>query len=294
MAVENLDIKPEQVNLEDWDQSGEGWNAITYYHKTDGSLLLKLNSESSPAEAALTEFKLAKAAYNLGVRSPKPVRFVSDGKRFGFISERLSGKKSFARILSEQPEMLEPLAKDMAEAARVLHSLPCDTDAFESIADRVRKEFNSCKWIRGRMRAILNSYGDGLRPMTTCLHGDMHPGNYLRTDKGDFWIDMGRFGYGDPDLDYASQYILAHLAPESMTKYIIHIDHATYGRFVELYGRYYYGEEFDSAQTQERLRRAVCFLMGHGMTKSPAASLVFRNYILGNGKITSSLLRIIR
>ena len=46
---------PLVVNLEDWEQSGEGWNAVTYYHKTDENLLLKLNSESMPFEQTLTE-----------------------------------------------------------------------------------------------------------------------------------------------------------------------------------------------------------------------------------------------
>lgn len=291
--MDNSEIRPVMVNLEDWEQSGEGWNALTYNHKTDADILLKLNRESIPCRDAEIEFGFSKAVHDLGVRCPATLQLVTDGKRYGIITERLPGKKSFTRILSECPEMLEPLAKDMAEAARVLHSIPCDTEKFESVPERIRREVNFQSWIKGRKKALLNRYADAMRPVTTCLHGDMHPGNYLRTEKGDYWIDMGRFGYGDPDTDYASQYILANLAPEPMIKNILHLDRATYSRFVDIYGQYYYGPDFRSAETQERLRRAVCLVLGHAMCKSPKACRIFGLYVTGHEKITFFVIRFI-
>lgn len=284
---------PLVVDLEDWEQSGEGWNAVTYYHKTDENLLLKLNSESMPFEQTLTEYNLTKAVYELGVKSPAIIGLVTDGKRYGIITERLTGKKSFTRILSENPDMIGPLAKSMAGSARILHSLQCDTALFDSIPERIRNEVNSCIWIDGKMKARLNSYADSMRPVTTCLHGDMHPGNILRTSKGDYWIDMGRFGYGDPDMDYASQYMLANLAPESMVKWILHIDRATYSRFVDMYGQYYYGDEFRTKETQERLNRAICLTLGHAMAKSPAAARIYGPYVKGHGWFTTAIVRLI-
>ncbi|MDO5442920.1 MAG: phosphotransferase, partial [Bacteroidia bacterium] len=290
--MKNEDRTPEIIDLQDWEQSGEGSWGVTYFHKSDDTLLLKLNSEDMPQEENLKEFNFTNAVHLLGVKCPAALRLVSDGHRFGYISERLAGKKSFARIISEDPAMIEPLAKDFAAAARYLHSIPCDTGVFESITERFRTQINSCRWIKKRTKALLNSYADGLRPITTCLHGDMHPGNYLRADKGDYWIDLGRFGYGDPDLDYASQYVLANLAPEYMTKWLLHIDHATYGRFLELYGQYHYGEDFHSAETQERLRRVICFYLGHAMTKSPAAGMIYGFYVRGREKTTRILVGI--
>lgn len=281
------------VDLKDWEKSGEGWNAVTYNHKADGSLLLKLNSEATPYEESVREYRFSRSVHDLGVSCPEVFSMASDGTRFGYIAERLSGKKSFARILSDSPEMLEPLARDMAEAARALHSLQCDTAVFESVPERIRKEFNSCGWIKEEMKELLNSYADGMRPVTTCLHGDMHPGNYVRTDKGDCWIDFGRFGYGDPDMDYASQFILANLSPAPMVKWILHIDRKTYIRFLELFGRYYYGEDFHSSETQERLGRAICLTLGHGMAKYPAAAKVFGPYVDGHEWVSLMLMKLI-
>ena len=287
------ELKPGQVDMQEWEQSGQGWNALSYYHKSDEGLLLKLNNEDFPYEETVREYQFSKAVYGLEVKCPATFKFVTDGKHFGYVSERLVGKKSFARILSENPGMIEPLARDMAEAAKVLHSRQCDTTFFESVPERLRKEINSRKWIKGKMKALLNSYADGMRPVTTCLHGDMHPGNILRAANGDFWIDLGRFGYGDPDMDYANQYMLANLAPFTMPKWILHIDRATYSRFVELYGRYYYGEDFYSAETQERLRRAVCLAIGHGMAQSPAGNFIYGFYVRGHEKITRAILWLI-
>ncbi len=285
--------KPELIDLKDWEQSGEGWNALSYFHKTDGGLVLKMNSDSLSYEDTLTEFKLSKAVHDLGVKCPAALNLVTDGKRFGFISERLVGKKSFARTLSEHPEMIDSLAKDMADEAKKLHSIQCDSALFESVPERLRAEINSCRWIKDNLKKTLDSYADGMRPVTTCLHGDMHPGNILRTDKGDYWIDFGRFGHGDPDMDYASQFILANLTPAYMTEWILHIDHTIYSRFVELYGQYYYGDSFYAPETQERLRRAICLALGHGMTKSPAASRIFGHYVRGHAKLTKFLVRVV-
>lgn len=279
--------------MEEWVQSGEGSYGLTYYHRTDPGLFLKLNSESMTYEQTLNEYNLAKAVHEIGIRCPAAMDFATDGSRYGYITERLMGKISFARLLSDNPDMLDSLARDMAEEARMLHSLPCNTEVFESVAGRLLDEANSCKWVNRRLKKLLNAYADGLRPMTSCLHGDMHPGNILRTDKGDFWIDLGRFGYGDPDLDYASQFVLANLAPEYMSEWIIHLDHRTYSRFVELYGQYYYGDDFRTPETQERLRRAICVYLGHALAKSPAAALIFGPYIRGHEKLTFFLIRLI-
>lgn len=291
--METGEIKLQTVDLSDWVQSGEGWYAITYFHRTDRRLHLKLNVESMSYEDALAEFKRTRAAYELGVECPVTLQLVTDGSRYGIITERLEGKKSFARILSEHPEMMDSLARELAEAAHRLHSMPCDNAVCDSVPERMRTQINSCKWIKGKVRAALNSYADGMRPVGTCLHGDMHPGNYLRSDAGDLWIDLGRFGYGDPDLDYASQYILAYLTPKAMTKWVLHVDQAGYRRFVELFGLYYYGEDYHSPETQERLRRAVSLMLGTVMTKTPAAVLIFGSYVLGKVKVTQSIIRVL-
>lgn len=291
--MDSNEMKPVMVDLGDWVQAGQGWNALTYYHKSDDSLLLKLNSQEMPFEETVMEYRLSCAVHRLGVRCPETFSLATDGSRYGILTERFVGKKSFARILYEQPEMLDQLARDMAAEAHALHSLPCDTAMFESLPERFRQEVNSCAWIKGRLKSILNDCADRMRPVSTCLHGDMHPGNILRTAKGDFWIDMGRFGYGDPDMDYASQYLLAHLAPASMVKWILHIDQPTYIRFVESFGRYYYGPEFDTPETQARLKRAVYLLLGSTIAKERVARLVFGSYIRGHEKPTLFLLKLI-
>lgn len=287
------DNKPELIDLNDWKQSGEGWNAVTYYHRTDSSILLKLNSESVPCEDTLREYEVTKALQDSGIKCPVVSKFVTDGERFGYISERYVGKKSFARILSEQPEMLDSLARDMAAAAREFHSVKCDTEVFDSLPERYRDKINSCRWMGKKVKRFLNSCADDMRPMTTCLHGDMHPGNYLRSDKGEFWIDMGRFGYGDPDMDYAVQFVLAELTPEPFLKQILHLDRATYRRFVESFGRCYYGDEYHSAEVQKRLKRAVCLLLGFEMTKSPLSGMVFGLYVKGHERVASFIIRLV-
>lgn len=69
------------------------------------------------------EFQRSLSLYEMGVSCPKVIELVTDGERYGIIVEKVDGKKSFARIISEDPEQLEPLAKEFAREARQLHQL---------------------------------------------------------------------------------------------------------------------------------------------------------------------------
>ena len=70
------ELKPEQVDMQEWEQSGQGWNALSYYHKSDEGLLLKLNNEDFPYEETVREYQFSKAVYGLGVKCPAVRRHI--------------------------------------------------------------------------------------------------------------------------------------------------------------------------------------------------------------------------
>ena len=91
-----------RINLDEYIQSGEGGTAITYTHKTKNTLA-KLYKPGFEADRAAAEFFTARTVYELGIPTPEPYRLVTDGERFGAEYELIRNKRSFARILSEEP-----------------------------------------------------------------------------------------------------------------------------------------------------------------------------------------------
>jgi len=106
-----------KINLEEWESFGDGGYGESFYHKTDDSVILKLNKTSVSAAKAQEEFRRSKAVYDMGIPSAEPYEFVTDGERYGMIVQRIQGKESFGRILADHPERLEELAGITAESA---------------------------------------------------------------------------------------------------------------------------------------------------------------------------------
>ena len=104
----------ETINLNEYTPSGEGGTAITYKHNSRNSLA-KLYNSGFEADVAIEEFKVAQAVYDLGIPTPKPYRLVTDGKRLGAEYEFITGKRSFARILSQEPEKMQDIAEAFAK-----------------------------------------------------------------------------------------------------------------------------------------------------------------------------------
>ena len=72
----------ERINLDDYIQTGEGGTALTYNHK-NGKTLAKLFMPSVTADNAIREFCTGQVVYDLGLPTPKPIRLITDGERFG-------------------------------------------------------------------------------------------------------------------------------------------------------------------------------------------------------------------
>ena len=161
--------KYQLINLEDYIQSGEGGQAITYTRK-DGSAMAKLFQYGLGSETVEREFRISRAVYEAGIPCPEPIRLVTDGKCFGAEYEVIENKRSYTRIISEEPEQLEPLTLKFARLGKKLHATPADTDAFPDIKDVIRPWIEKSTCISDPLRAQLLSTLDTIpspRPAST-------------------------------------------------------------------------------------------------------------------------------
>ena len=85
--------KYEKIDLEDYIQTGEGGQALTYTKK-DGSSLAKMFMYGLGSETVEHEFLISKAVYEAGIPCPRPIRLVTDGERFGGEYQVIANKRS--------------------------------------------------------------------------------------------------------------------------------------------------------------------------------------------------------
>ena len=212
------------INLDDYIQTGEGGTALTYTHK-DGRSLAKLYKSGFEAERAKAEFLTARTVFELGIPSPEPYRLISDGERTGAEYELIKGKRSYTRIISQEPERLEEITLKFARMARKLHEVKADTTRLRSYKQGIERFYREKNMVpedyKQRALVFLEMVPDTPR----CLHGDLHIGNIITDGERDLWIDMGEFAYGAPEWDLALLWTMCHNMPDDRVQHIFHITH---------------------------------------------------------------------
>lgn len=263
------DLKPELVDMADYSVSGDGYTAISYEHK-DGRRMMKLYAPYMPPSVPIQELNLARSIEALGLRVPKAIRLVTDGERLGVEFERIVGKRSFARAISQEPEMLEVLTARFAKACLKLHSLPCDTQIFHSAKAHFRKMVEVSKDLSDDERARFLAFVDAVPDITTCLHGDMHIGNIITSGGVDYWIDLADFRYGDPRFDLGMLYfVCVWNENEDISDRVFHLSHAQMLRVWDVFVKNYYGPDADRAAVDDSIRPFAALYMVHFSNREP-------------------------
>ena len=271
-----------KINLDDWILSGGGGNGLSYNHKKDESIILKMNKPSLPKEHTEREFQRSRALYEMGVNCPKVIDFVTDGHRYGLIEEKVNGKKSFARIISEAPDQLEPLAKAFAQRARLLHQIRCDNGLFPSYRENYLKKLAQSKVLSAKEKQILRDALDSMDDAVYCIHGDLTPGNIIRAGGKDYWIDLGDVMYGDPDIDFGNMMFLCDHVPVKLIDYLYHISLEQFREFVEIYGKEYFGDRWGTRELEDKLHKVLLLKAGSAVLKRPKSGILYRPLIRGD------------
>lgn len=209
-----------EINLDDYTLSGEGGNSLVYSHK-DGHSVAKLFTNKVDAEGAAEEFNTSLLVYEMGIPTPRPIRLVSHNGQLGQEFERIENKRSYARIFSQEPQMIEPLSQRMAQMTRQIHATPADTSKMISMKERVYSalKFGEPSELKERMARFTDTIPD--KPI--CLHGDINIGNIITDGKRTMWIDVGDFSYGVPEWDLAWSVFFVKVVPENICLDLFHV-----------------------------------------------------------------------
>lgn len=213
----------ETIDLNDYVQTGEGGTSLTYTHQTRHTMA-KLFNLVNEAELAEKEFLTARAVFEMGIPTPEPLRLVTDGERRGVEYELISNKRSFTRIISQEPERLEEISLAFARMARELHTQKANTSRFTSVKERLRRFYQEKgDLVTEEYKEHALNFIDKSPDADTCLHGDLHIGNVITDGQRSFWIDLGQFSYGEPEWDLGWMWTICNQIDDKRSDFILHL-----------------------------------------------------------------------
>ena len=212
-----------QIDLNDYVQTGEGGTSLTYTHQTRHTMA-KLFNLVNEAELAEKEFLTARAVFEMGIPTPEPLRLVTDGERRGVEYELISNKRSFTRIISQEPERLEEISQTFARMTRELHAIKADTSRFMSVKERLRRFYQEKgDLVTEEYKEHALNFIDQSPDADTCLHGDLHIGNIITDERRNLWIDLGQFSYGEPEWDLGWMWTICNQIDGQRSDFILHV-----------------------------------------------------------------------
>lgn len=245
----------ERINLDDYIQTGEGGTAITYSSK-DGKTLAKLYNPGFEADRARAEFLTSRTVFGLGIPTPEPYRLVTDGERFGAEYELIKDKRSFARIISQEPGRLEEISVTFARLARELHAKQADTTRLHSYKQVLKRFYLEKEMVPEDYRQRALNFIEQVPDATTCVLGDLHIGNIITDGKRILWIDLGEFAYGVPEWDLGIYWRMTHMTDARQADYLVHLTPETLAAHWDIFYPAYLGTT-DPKRIEEATRRLL-------------------------------------
>ena len=271
----------ERINLDDYVQTGEGGTALTYNHK-DGRTLAKLFMPSIAADNAAREFRINQVVYESGLPTPKPIRLITDGTRYGAEYELIQPKRSFTRIISQEPDQLVPLTERFARLAKRIHQTPADTTRLPDMRELVREWIDRLEQFPDELKRRFHRFIDTVPSTPTCLHGDLHIGNIITDGQRDLWIDVGDFAYGVPEWDLGMMYYSSHFLSPERADSIFHLDNDTLRAHWDVFAPVYYDTDSKDALDAEveKLQPFIATKMAFIISKMSDGKHAFKGPLL--------------
>ena len=246
-------LKPTLIDLTDYEPAGEGANAVSYNHRSDPDVMLKLYG-AGKVQQPLDEMILARKVYAAGIPTPEPGDYVTDGTRFGIRFRRIRDKVSYARAVGNHPENLVRYAEEFAQMCRGLHTTHVDTTVFECVKDRYARQLEANPFFTTAQKDRLLRFIMDAPDTDTALHGDLQFGNVIFVGDRRYFIDLGDFCYGYPLFDIGMVYSIGYLSDPGFVREAFHMDQPTAARFWQAFVPVYFGSDRPIADIEAEVR----------------------------------------
>lgn len=251
-----------EIDLSTWSQVGQGGNGTTYENPTQPDVILKVDkAQINTLEFVKHEFEVSKAVERLGLPTPRMIEMVRVGDLYATISDKIKNKMSLSRICHDEPHRIEEMARLMCENGKILFSTPCDTSFFPSRKEQLMRALDKVQFVSRKNRRILKDFAQTIQDIKTCSHGDFNMGNLVLSGNQPVWIDLDRFGYGDPMFDIGHLYQICNVyAPMKQVQDIFHMTEQQLGLFWDAFAKAYTGQD-DHSEFDQKAGRFACLDM---------------------------------
>jgi uncharacterized protein (TIGR02172 family) len=168
--------------------------------------------------------------------------------------ELIKGKRSFARIISQEPERLEEISLEFARMTKELHAMkanPARMRSFKQMMVRFYQETDATP--KDYSRRVLD-FLEKVPESEYCMHGDLQIGNVISDGKRKLWIDVGEFAYGVPEWDLGTVYEFSHMTNATITDFLFHVTPETLAAHWDIFLPAYLGTT-DPQRIEEATRR---------------------------------------
>ena len=248
-----------QIDLTEWTKVGEGGNGSTYQNPTLPDVLLKLNKDGLNDLASVKmEFDQSCAVAELGLPTPAMYEIVRVGNAYAAISECIKDKKSLFRICHDEPERIDEMAILLCNLGKQMFATPCNTGFFQSRRQTALQGLDNASFISRKNREILRAFVESVPESTGCVHGDYQGGNIILSGGKPYWIDLGRFAYGDPMFDIGHLYLSCVVYSRmKRARDIFHMEEDQLRRFWDVFARTYTGRDDHSEFDRQAARFAA-------------------------------------
>ena len=231
-----------RIDLADYEYAGEGANGVSYNHRYDPDVMLKLYRPGMVLQP-LDEMRIARKVFETGIPTPEPGDYVTDGTRFGVRFRRIRNKVSYARAVGDHPENVVRYAEEFAGMCRELHATHVDTTAFECVKDRYARQLAENPFFTPVEKDRLLRFIQEAPDTDTAIHGDLQYGNAIFAGDERFFIDLGDFCYGYPLFDIGMVYCTAFLSEPDFVRDAFHMEPALSVRFWKAFAPAYFGAD---------------------------------------------------
>ncbi len=242
-----------RIDLNDYVHAGEGANGESFNHRTDPNIMMKLYNPGK-VQQPYDEMIMARKVFNLGIPTPEPGEYVTDGVRYGIRFRRIEGKKSFTRATADNPEKVDVYASEFADMCKDLHKIHVDTTMFENVKDRYYRLLAENPFFTPAQKdAIIRFIADA--PDTdTAIHGDLQYSNAIFAGDKKYFIDLGDFCYGYNLFDIGMVYLCCCLSGEDFIREVFHMEKALAIKFWEYFAPAYFGTDIPLREITELVR----------------------------------------
>ena len=241
-----------KINLEDYVHAGEGANGESFNHRTDPDIMMKLYNPGK-IQQPYDEMIMARKVYELGIPSPEPGEYVTDGVRYGLRFRRIVGKVSYSRATADHPENVERYAAEFADMCKKLHAVHVDTTQFENVKDRYYRLLRENPFFTPAQKDAIGKFISDAPDTDTAIHGDLQYSNAIFVGDKRYFIDLGDFCYGYNLFDVGMVYLCCCLSGEEFIREVFHLPLDLAARFWEYFVPVYFGPGMSVKEATEMI-----------------------------------------